>query len=69
MALSRDLPITTANLTTRPFLESYDDGDTYLKKTISKEHLRDVKRQFRRLAGEGNLVYNVARQPTEIRHG
>lgn len=68
VALSRDLPITTANLTTRPFLESYDDGHTYLKKTISKEHLRDVKRQFRRLAGEGNLVYNVARQPTEIRH-
>lgn len=68
VALSRDLPITTANLTTRPFLESYDDGGTYLKKTISKEHQRDVKRQFRRLAGEGNLVYNVARQPTEIRH-
>lgn len=68
VAISRDLPVTTANPVQRPFLESYEDGETYLANSISKGHLRDLRRQFRRLADQGRLVHNVARQPTEIRH-
>ena len=35
--------------------------------TISKNHLRDMRRQFRLLGEEGRISYNVARQPEEIR--
>lgn len=68
VALSRDLPLTTANVVQRPFLESYEEGETYLANAVAKEHLRDIRRQFRRLAREGRLVHNVARQPNEVRH-
>lgn len=67
LALSRDLPLTITNPSQRPMLESYEDGNTYLRNAISRGHLKDIRRQRRLLAQEGELVYNVARQPEEIR--
>ena len=67
VAIGRDLPLTVTNTFDRPMLESQEDGDTYLKTTISKNHLRDMRRQFRLLGEEGRISYNVARQPEEIR--
>lgn len=67
IAIGRNLPITITSPYTRPMLESLDEGDTYLKRAISKEHLRDMRRQWRLLAEKGTLAYNVARQPGEIR--
>lgn len=34
---------------------------------MSSQHLRELKRQWNNLAKQGALVYNVARQPDEIR--
>jgi hypothetical protein len=67
VAIGRDLPLTVTNTFERPMLESQEDGDTYLKTTISKNHIRDMRRQFRLLGEEGRVSYNVARQPEEIR--
>ncbi len=67
VAIGRDLPLTITNTFDRPMLESQEDGDAYLKTTISKNHLRDMRRQFRLLGEEGRVSYNVARQPEEIR--
>ncbi|PPJ45442.1 GNAT family N-acetyltransferase [Rhizobium sp. KAs_5_22] len=67
VAIGRDLPLTITNTFDRPMLESQEDGDTYLKTTISKNHLRDMRRQFRLLGEQGRVSYNVARQPEEIR--
>ncbi len=67
VAISRDLPLTVTNTFDRPMLESQEDGDTYLRSTVSKNHLRDMRRQFRLLGELGHISYNVARQPEEIR--
>ncbi len=67
LALSRDLPVTITNPTERPMLQSDEDGDAYLRNSISRGHLKDIRRQRRLLAQEGDLTYNVARQPEEIR--
>lgn len=67
VAIGRDLPLTITNTFDRPMLESQEDGDAYLKTTISKNHLRDMRRQFRLLGEQGRVSYNVARQPEEIR--
>lgn len=67
VAIGRDLPLTVTNTFDRPMLESQEDGDAYLRSTISKNHLRDMRRQFRLLGELGHISYNVARQPEEIR--
>jgi len=67
VAISRDLPLTVTNTFARPILQSEEDGDTYLKSTISRNHLREMRRQFRLLGEAGRVSYNVARQPEEIR--
>ncbi|MFY8101035.1 MAG: GNAT family N-acetyltransferase, partial [Allorhizobium sp.] len=51
----------------RPMLQSYEDGPSYLQSTLSKGHLREMRRQFRLLSEIGQVTYNVARQPEEIR--
>lgn len=67
LALSRDLPMTVTDSFQRPMLQSLDDGDTYLRKSVSKTHLKEMRRQYRLLGECGQLTYNVARQPEEIR--
>ncbi len=69
VAVARGLPVTVAEVQHRPMLASVDDGETYLKRSISKEHLREMRRQWRRLAGAGDLIHKVARQPAEVRAG
>ncbi len=48
-------------------LQSYEDGPAYLHSTLSKGHLREMRRQAKLLSAMGVLNYNVARQPGEIR--
>ncbi len=67
LALSRDLPLTVTDSFQRPMLQSSDDGDTYLRKSLSKSHLKEMRRQYRLLGELGQLTYHVARQPEEIR--
>ncbi len=67
VAVARNLPITVTSPFQRPMLQSFQDGETYLKQAISGHHLRDVRRQWRALAATGTLGYDVARQPGDIR--
>ncbi|MBO3762368.1 GNAT family N-acetyltransferase [Ciceribacter sp. L1K23] len=67
LAISRDLPLTLTNTYQRPMLNSDEDGETYLAGSLSKHHLREMRRQWRLLAKDGGLSYNVARQPEDIR--
>nr|WP_244474792.1 MULTISPECIES: GNAT family N-acetyltransferase [unclassified Rhizobium] len=67
VAISRDLPLTVTTTYERPMLESLDDGETYLRALLNKNHLREMRRQFRLLCEIGSVTYNVARQPEEIR--
>ncbi|WP_246659323.1 GNAT family N-acetyltransferase [Rhizobium sp. FY34] len=67
VALARNLPVTITGTYQRPMLESPLDGGTYLKQAVSPHHLREMGRQWRRLAADGPLTYEVARQPADIR--
>ncbi len=67
VAIGRNLPLTLANTYQRPMLESLQDGPTYLRQAISPQHFRELQRQWRKLEETGELSYNVARQPSEIR--
>ena len=48
-------------------LEACWTAPTYLKRAISTEHFRELQRQWRKLEALGELSYNVARQPGDIR--
>ncbi len=67
VAIGRNLPLTVANTYRRPMLESLLDGQAYLKRAISPQHFRELQRQWRKLEMMGDVTYNVARQPAEIR--
>ena len=66
IAISRNLPVLTANLQQRPMLESLQDGDTYLKASIKSSHMREMRRQWGLIEKMGTVAYAVARQPREI---
>jgi hypothetical protein len=67
VALARDLPIATTDTFKRPMLESFLDGDAYLRHAVSAHHVREMRRQWRHLERLGKVTYEVARQPDEIR--
>lgn len=67
VALGRELPLTVTSPYERPMLHSAVDGQSYLQKSLAKNHLREMRRQFRLLSELGPVSYNVARQPEEIR--
>lgn len=67
VAVARNLPVTVTSSYQRPMLESDLDGDAYLKQSVSAHHLREMRRQWRKLSADGPLSYEVARQPSEIR--
>lgn len=69
VAESLNLPLVTANESERAILKSDEDGETYLRRSLSAHHYREFRRLKRRLAEEGELEYHVARQPDEIREG
>jgi hypothetical protein len=48
-------------------LQSYEDGQTYLQGSVSASHLREMRRQWRKLEEMGDLSYTVARQRQDIR--
>ncbi|WFR97297.1 GNAT family N-acetyltransferase [Rhizobium tumorigenes] len=66
VAIGRNLPVTVANAYERPMLQSTEDALDYLAAAISPAHLREMRRQWRQLESLGELVYNVARQPSDI---
>ena len=68
VAVSRNLPVAETDRFERPMLQSLQDGPTYLAQTISAKHRRERRRQRRLLSEAGELRYDVARQPEEIRH-
>lgn len=69
LAETRNLPLTVTGRIDRPFLESHEDDETYLKAALSRRHYREFARLKRRLAEQGKLDYTIARGPEEIRHG
>ncbi|MBP2550147.1 hypothetical protein J2858_003083 [Neorhizobium galegae] len=69
VAVGRNLPVTVTGTYQRPMLHSELDGEAYLKQALSPHHLRDMRRQWRRLSATGSLTHEVARQPADIRRG
>ncbi|MNR98451.1 hypothetical protein D3C72_296560 [compost metagenome] len=67
VAIARDLSVATTDTFRRPMLESYLDGESYLKQSVSAHHYREMRRQWRNLEKLGTLTYNVARQSEEVR--
>lgn len=68
-AASHNLTLVTTGQSERPFLQSTLEGDAYLRQALSPHHLREFRRQRRRLSEHGRLEYRVARNPAEIRLG
>ena len=67
VAIGRDLPVAVTDSFRRPMLESLQDGETYMKASVSPHHYREMQRQWRKLGKLGRLEYAVARQPEEVR--
>ncbi|MFB2551461.1 GNAT family N-acetyltransferase [Ensifer soli] len=67
VAIGRNLPLTVTNTYQRPMLDSLEDGPSYLRKAIRPSHLRELRRQWHLLESKGEVRYNVARNPAEIR--
>ncbi len=69
LAESRRLPMEIINRVERPFLQSDQDGDDYLRDSLRAHHFREFRRLKRRLEKQGKLEYRVARQQDEVRAG
>lgn len=67
VALSRNLTIVETDRFERPILQSDDDGDVYLKRSVSAKHRREYRRQRRLLSEMGELDHAVARRPQDVR--
>ncbi|MGR6429615.1 GNAT family N-acetyltransferase [Rhizobium sp. PAMB 3174] len=67
IAIGRNLPVLATEKSLRPMLQSYEDGQTYLQGSVSAAHLREMRRQWRKLEEMGDLTYNVARQRQDVR--
>jgi hypothetical protein len=67
VAINRDLPVAVTDPFQRPMLESLLDGDAYMSHSVSPHHLREMRRQWRKLERAGQAVYSVARQPEDVR--
>ncbi|WP_136658425.1 GNAT family N-acetyltransferase [Nitratireductor sp. XY-223] len=67
VAVSRGLPIAETEVFERAMLQSNLDGPAYLKQSLSTKHLRERRRQRRLLCERGELTYDVARQPRQVR--
>ena len=65
----RGLPLVVTGQVERAFLESSLDGDDYLKNSLRAHHMREFRRQKRRLADKGVLEHHVARSADDIRLG
>jgi hypothetical protein len=66
VAIGRNLPIATTNPYLRPMLQSEEDPTVYLRQSVSSSHMREMRRQWRLLEEQGNVAYNVSRQPRDI---
>lgn len=69
VAIARGLPIAVTGEMERPMLQARIDGAAYLAETVSKSHLREMRRQWRLLGERGKLEYKVVRHPRDIRNG
>ncbi|WP_018690281.1 GNAT family N-acetyltransferase [Ahrensia kielensis] len=69
VALSNGLPLATTRSVKRPVLDATADADVYFKESMGSHHRRDFGRLWRKMEGEGDFVFEIARNPTEIRQG
>ncbi len=67
VAISRNLPLSETGIFERPMLESLQDGTNYLRQSMSAKHIRDRRRLRKQLSKQGELHYDVARNPDDIR--
>ncbi|WP_413785918.1 GNAT family N-acetyltransferase [Agrobacterium sp. rho-13.3] len=67
IALSRNLPLATAEPHRRVMLESDVDAHDYLQKNLSSERWEEMQQNWRQLEAAGTLSHEVARQPQDIR--
>lgn len=69
IALSRNLPLATAEPHGRMMLESKVDASLYLQQTLSPQQLQTLQSHWRQLeaTGAGTLSHDIARQPQDIR--
>jgi hypothetical protein len=67
VAIGRGLPVLTTGSVQRPFLQSEKDSVDYFAETISSRSRRNFRRLLRQLGELGQLDYDVARNPSDVR--
>ncbi len=67
IALSRNLPLATAEPHRRMMLESQVDAEAYLHNTLPPAQLQTLQQHWQHLEGLGSLSHDIARQPQDIR--
>lgn len=67
IALSRNLPLTTAEPHHRVMLESQIDAQAYLEQRLTPVEFQTMGKHWSHIEGSGSLSYEVARQQQDIR--
>ncbi|NTF34598.1 GNAT family N-acetyltransferase [Rhizobium skierniewicense] len=67
IALSRNLPLATAEPHRRMMLESQTDATLYLQNVLSVGQLQELQSHWQHLESVGTLTHDIARQPQDIR--
>lgn len=67
VALANGLPMASTRAQSRPVLDATKDADEYFKEGLGAHHRRDMGRLWRKLEGQGNAAFNIARNTDDIR--
>lgn len=67
IALSRNLPLATAEPHHRMMLESNVDASLYLQNNLPTSQIQTLRNHWHQLGAGGNLTHEIARQPQDIR--
>ena len=66
-AIGRNLAVSMTGRKTRPVLVTGQEPEAYLKQSVTPHHLRGYSRLLRRLAEQGQVTFDEAREPADVR--
>ena len=67
IAMTRNLPVATAERDRRPLLENGPDADSFLHNRLSSDERALLKAKWSDLEAMGEVTYDVARQARDVR--
>lgn len=66
-AIGRNLAVTATGRKERPMLSTGEEPEAYLRQAVTPHHLRGYARMLRRLSEQGDVTFDEAREPADVR--